>query len=137
MPGNKRKTGGKPKNGMTCAKKAATGKKASTPKTAALSGPCICLKVHLQGPNRLVAACDGDILGCSFKGDGVRLDVSKLFYFDEMVDGETFLRFLRTATMANLVGKHVVELAVGAGYINKDCVLLVQNVPHAQMLTNI
>ena len=137
MPGKKIKTGDTPKKGAVRAEKPATGKKDIAPKTAPPSGPCICLKVHVQGPNRLVAACDGDILGCLFKGDGVRLDVSKVFYSEEMVDAETFLRFMRTATMANLVGKHVVGLAVEAGYIDKDCIMVVQKVPHAQMMTYI
>jgi uncharacterized protein len=134
MPGNKKRTGTRKKKGEAPSRKASAAKKASKPKPAGPTGECICLKVHVQGPNRLVAACDGDILGCTFKGKEARLEVSKAFYFEEMVDAETLIRFLRTATMANLVGKNVVHLALEAGFIDKGRVLVVEGVPHAQLL---
>ncbi len=40
----------------------------------------ICIKVYTQGRERLVAACDPDIVGKTFRSDGLVLDVSESFY---------------------------------------------------------
>ena len=93
----------------------------------------ICIKVYTQGRERLVAACDQDILGKTFRSKGLVLDVAESFYHGDDVDEEALVNWLRLATVANLSGKVVVGIAVKNGFIDEDCVLDIGGVPHAQM----
>lgn len=94
----------------------------------------ICVKVYTQGRERLVAACDPDIVGKTFKSDGLVLEVSKSFYLGDEVDEEALVNWLRLATVANLSGKRTVEIAVANGFVDKGCVIVIGGVPHAQMM---
>jgi len=93
----------------------------------------ICIKIYTQGRERLVAACDADIVGKTFRSDGRVLEVSESFYHGDDVDEDALVNWLRLATVANLSGKLVVGIAVKNGFIDKDCVLEIGGVPHAQM----
>ena len=93
----------------------------------------ICMRIHVDQGHRLLAACDRDILGNEYKQDELHLKVNEKFYCDESVDKETFLRFLKTVDMANLVGELVVSAAVEAGYIDEEYVLRIDGIPHAQL----
>lgn len=93
----------------------------------------IVVKVYTQGSERLVAACDPDILGKTFTSEGLRLEVSESFYGSDETDEEALVNWLRLATIANLAGERTVAIAVEHGFIDRECVLLIGGVPHAQM----
>lgn len=93
----------------------------------------ITVKVHQRGNELLVAACDTDILGRTFKGNGLRLHVSESFYGGERLDEDGLVSRLQFATIANLVGRRTVEVAVKRGFVDPECVLVIDGVPHAQM----
>lgn len=93
----------------------------------------ICLKVYTQGRERLVAACDSDIVGKTFRSDGLVLQVSESFYHGDDVDEESLVNWLRLATVANLSGERTVGIAVEKGFVDRACVLRIGGVPHAQM----
>lgn len=93
----------------------------------------ICIKVYTQGRERLVAACDSDILGKTFRSEGLVLQVSESFYHGDEVDEEALVNWLRLATVANLSGKCTVDTAVEHGFVDRGCVLMIGGVPHAQM----
>jgi len=93
----------------------------------------ICIKVHTKGVERLVAACDSDIVGKTFSSGKLRLELSESFYKEDDGDEEMLVNWLRLATIANLAGKLTVGIAVKHGFIDADCVLVIGGVPHAQM----
>lgn len=93
----------------------------------------ICIKVYTQGRERLVAACDPDIVGKTFRSDGLVLEVSESFYHGDDVDEEALVNWLRLATVANLSGERVVAIAVKNGFVDEGCVIRIGGVPHAQM----
>jgi hypothetical protein len=93
----------------------------------------ICIKVYTQGREKLVAACDSEILGKTFKSNGLVLDVSESFYHGDDVDEEALLNWLRLATVANLSGKRAVDIAVENGFVDRGCVIEIGDVPHAQI----
>ena len=93
----------------------------------------IFLKIYSHGGETLVAACDADILGKTFKGKGLRITVSEGFYKGEDGDEELLVNRLQLATVANLVGKRTLEIAIRHGFVDPDCVLDIGGVPHAQM----
>ncbi|MEM3444350.1 MAG: DUF424 family protein [Thermoplasmata archaeon] len=94
----------------------------------------IYLKVHRRGAEVLVAACDASLVGKNLKDAHFSVYLSPEFYQGELVSDEAFLCYMRTATIANLFGKHTVGLAIKAGFIEKGNVLKIAGIPHAQMV---
>lgn len=89
---------------------------------------------YQQGTQRLVAACDEDLLGSSYAEGQFRLDVAKKFYDGLRVDAEELQQFLRQCTIANLVGPRAVGVAVELGIVQAENVKTVEGVPHAQYM---
>ena len=93
----------------------------------------ISVKVYKQGMETLVAACDLDIMGQTFRGKGLKIQVSEGFYKGEPCDEDTLVNRLEMATIANLVGERTIEIAVRRGFVDPGCVIDIGGVPHAQM----
>ena len=93
----------------------------------------ISIKVHSRGSELLVAACDSDLLGKTFRSGKLRIHVSREFYHAEECDEETLATRLEMASVANLVGRRAVDVAVAHGLVDPGCVLDIGGVPHAQM----
>src|ERR1041384_2483783 len=92
------------------------------------------VKAYQQGVQRLVAACDTELLDTSHREGQFKLDVPASFYDGLRVDSQGLGSYLRSATVANLVGKRSVDLAIGLGLVDPGNVLVVSGVPHAQFL---
>lgn len=92
------------------------------------------VKSYQQGVQRLVAACDEELLGTRHSEGKLRLDVAPGFYDGVRVDGETLASYLRGCTVANLVGPRTVDVAIGMGLVEPENVLHIGGVPHAQLL---
>ncbi|MGM0397847.1 MAG: DUF424 domain-containing protein [Halobacteriota archaeon] len=82
----------------------------------------------------LVTACDPDVLGETFEEGEVSLTVSEDFYGGEPLDEDAVVDSLARASVANLVGRQVVELAIEAGFVDEANVLEVDSTLHAQFL---
>lgn len=89
---------------------------------------------YQQGVQRLCAACDEELLDTHHREGRFRLDVPRTFYDGQRVEAETLLSYLRSATVANLVGERTVALAIEHGFVLVENVLRVEGVPHAQFL---
>ncbi|MFB6070656.1 MAG: DUF424 domain-containing protein [Halanaeroarchaeum sp.] len=82
----------------------------------------------------LVTVCDSDVLGETFEEGDVSLTVTEDFYGGEPRDEEDVVESLGRASVANLVGREVVELALDEGYVEEDNVLDIDSTLHAQFL---
>ncbi|MDI6855933.1 MAG: DUF424 family protein [Candidatus Thermoplasmatota archaeon] len=91
----------------------------------------ISLRVYRKGENVLLAACDAELLNKKISSSKFELEVGE-FYRDKLVNEERFLAHLELATIINLVGKKVVSLAVKAGLVDKENVIVINKIPHAQ-----
>jgi hypothetical protein len=92
------------------------------------------VKNYQQGLQRLLAACDEELLGTRHSEGKFRLDVAPTFY-DGLRVGEPELgHYLKACTVANLVGPRTVAVAVELGLVDPGNVLIVGGVPHAQVL---
>ncbi|MCT9094979.1 DUF424 domain-containing protein [Haloarchaeobius sp. HME9146] len=81
-----------------------------------------------------VSVCDPDVMGETFEEGPVSLTVSEEFYGGEHREEDEVLDSLRRATVANIVGKRSVDVAVEAGFIDEDAVLDIEGTLHAQLL---
>ncbi len=91
-------------------------------------------KNYQQGLQRLLAACDVELIGTRHQEGKLRLDVTASFYDGLRVDAATLQFYLRSCTVANLVGKRTVDLAIGLGLVEPTNILVIGGVPHAQLL---
>ncbi len=89
---------------------------------------------YQQGVQRLLAVCDADLLGSSFREGDRRLDVSEQFYGGEEADEAALRAGLGQCTMANLVGEKAIRVAIDIGLVNPENVQTVEGVPHAQYM---
>lgn len=93
----------------------------------------ICVRTYTKGVELLLAACDSDILGKTFKEGELQIECGR-FYDGEEVSVEEFITQLGQCTIANLVGKRTVEAAISEGFVDEGCVIWIGGVPHAQMV---
>lgn len=94
----------------------------------------IYVRIHAGRDERILAACDEEVLGQTFLGDGTKITVSEGFYNGELVTEEAFIERMKSATIINLVGEKVVMLAMSNGYVSEDCVMTIGSVKHAQVV---
>lgn len=90
------------------------------------------VKVHSHERERMVAACDEELLGRTIDGGKVRITVSEAFYGGEPLDEEGLVQRLGIATIINLVGNDVVDIAIREGFVSPDSVIEIGGVKHAQ-----
>ena len=95
----------------------------------------VSLKVYkVRNGGLMIAACNCDLLGKTFKDGKLVLDISKEFYGGEKVAAEAAIDMLRVATVANLVGEDAIRCGIAAGLIHKECVIMIGGIPHAQFV---
>ncbi|WP_135534982.1 MULTISPECIES: DUF424 domain-containing protein [Halostella] len=82
----------------------------------------------------LVAVCDDGVLGETFEEGDISITVSEEFYGGDEVDEAAVVDSLARATVANIVGREAVELAVDEGFVDEANVLEVETTLHAQLL---
>jgi hypothetical protein len=80
----------------------------------------------------LLAAADKSLIGKAFRQDRLHIEVNESFYGEVRVSEETFVSALGICTIANLVGKIVVGIAIREGFVDPDNVITISGVPHAQ-----
>jgi hypothetical protein len=84
----------------------------------------------------VVAICDEKLLGKKIfmKKKNLRIEVSKKFYGGKQISEEMAVKLMGKATIGNLMGKEIVELASRNGFIMKENVIFIDGVPHAQFV---
>lgn len=91
------------------------------------------LKIYKNGEHVLVAACDREVLGRTLKYGNTVVEINRVFYEGEHVSGEKLQEALQEATTANLFGEKTIECSIKYGLIDPDSVMIIDNVPHAQI----
>jgi len=94
----------------------------------------ITLRMRRYGEEMVMAACDKDLLGRTLREGDLRLEVSVSFYEGEDASEEMLVNRLAVATIANLVGERTVGAAIRHSFIDEECVIRIEGVPHAQMV---
>lgn len=95
----------------------------------------IVCRIHEHGEENLVAACDRDLLGESFREGELRIEVEPEFYDGGEISAANLGKQLDHATIANLTGQETVRAAIDLGFVDEANVLEIDGVPHAQFVT--
>mgnify|MGYP003301636622 CR=1 FL=1 len=93
----------------------------------------ISCRIHRGSGETIIAACDEEVLGKTFRGNGLKIEIGD-FYNGELIPPETFIERMRSFTIMNLVGERTISLAIEQGYVDKDSVITIGEVKHAQVV---
>jgi uncharacterized protein len=91
------------------------------------------VKTHESEARIVVAICDEDLIGKNFSEDEKQLNISERFYKGEKKSESEVVEIMKEATNLNLVGKKTIDLAIKNDIIEKESIITIKNVPHAQI----
>lgn len=89
-------------------------------------------KLHKNAKDAVVAICDEEILGQTFRGEKLKITINSGFYEGEILTEEELRAAIKNCTILNIVGNRAVALAIEEGVIDADCVIQIGEVKHAQ-----
>lgn len=92
------------------------------------------MKIYKTEGQIMVAVCDKSLIGRTFQEGELVLRVTEKFYKGISATEDEVSAALARATIANLVGEMTVACAVEGGYVDPELVLVIDGVPHAQMV---
>ena len=95
-----------------------------------------CYKLHrtrIETYELVLAICDKDLVGKKLRKEP-EFEVNKSFYCDKECNEEKALKLIKNCTIANLTGKKIVNLALEKKFITRENVILIGDVPHAQIV---
>ncbi len=90
--------------------------------------------VYDQQGEKLLAACDKNLLGKTLVEGELHLEVKESFYGGGEMDLEDLVDYFKSSTIANLVGEKTVNKAIDLGFGYEEDILMIQGVPHIQIV---
>lgn len=81
--------------------------------------------------SEVLAVCDEDLIGKTFRGKGLKLEASERFYRGKLVDEEELVNLIKNAKNINLVGKNSIKIAIKNNIIKKDDIIKIKTIPYA------
>ena len=92
------------------------------------------LKSYRYGKEVLIAICDCDLMGKRFTEGKLHVDINQDFFGDEKASNQEVEKALKSATIANFVGRQCVECAIELGYVHRENTIVIDGVSCAQMV---
>ncbi len=97
--------------------------------------PEFCYRVFRQGADVLLAISDSSIVGKTFEEGDLQIHASKEFYCDERCGREDAVKLMKSATIVNAVGNKIIGLMTKENLVDKDSILVIKGISHAQVVT--
>tara|TARA_Y100000294_G_C8429258_1_gene286114 strand:+ start:233 stop:544 length:312 start_codon:yes stop_codon:yes gene_type:complete len=93
------------------------------------------VKKHISHEGKIIIAiCDKDLLGKKFEQGELQLDLTSNFYKGDLVNEDEIKKILKNAHLMNIVGENSINFVVNNGFIKKENILKIDNIPYAQAL---
>ena len=94
------------------------------------------VKTHKDADGmRLFAICDPDLIGRRFEEGKRQLDINRSFYKGEEMDEDALRKLLTGTFTINACGKRSVELCILLGVVQRERVITIACVPHAEAMS--
>ena len=84
-------------------------------------------KMNYQG-SLMVNICDEELLGKNIESDTLNITITNEF-FNEIVNEDDITRLLKRCSIANLIGRRVVDKTLNLGLAKKDSIKVVSDIP--------
>ncbi len=91
----------------------------------------IYVKKNISQESEILAVCDEDLIGKTFKEDNLKLEITERFYKGDLVKNDEAISLMRKAKSINIAGKTSIKLALDSGIIEKENIIKIKNIPHA------
>lgn len=82
----------------------------------------------------VVAICDEKLFGKKIKFKDFKVEISKDFYGERLINDKIAVGAMKIADIGNLFGEEIVKLAKENGFIDDENIILIDGVPHAQFV---
>ncbi len=92
------------------------------------------VKLRKIGRNVVLAICDCDLLGKTLCENKIVFKIKDEFYNGGRTTVEEAVTMIENSTVVNMVGKNCVETAIKKGFVHPEAVLLIEGIPHAQIV---
>jgi len=92
----------------------------------------IAIRSYTRDTETILAACDEELIGRTFREGKAKLTVSKVFYCSEIVDESELKGMMLRATSMNLVGPRTIAIAKDLGLVHGT--ISIEGVEHAQVV---
>lgn len=92
------------------------------------------VNIKRWGGHVLLAMCDAEILGKTFRDKGIVFTVREEFYKGTKMDADEAVNLIDRSTIVNIVGQNIVTKAVERGFVHPEAILEISGVPHAQIV---
>lgn len=92
-----------------------------------------CSKIFREKYELVVAICDEELIGKQLRKKPP-FKATENFYFEKKIDEKKALELMKKATIGNLLGKKIVDLALKNKFITEENLILIGGVPHAQFV---
>lgn len=97
------------------------------------------IKIHKNQARDIITICDSDLIGKKFSDKyGLHIDVSERFYKGKKVSKEEAFNVVKEGknnlSIFNIVGKKSIDFALKNGAIEKDNMVIIKKIPHAQSI---
>ena len=93
------------------------------------------IKLHHSKTGEIVlAVCDEELLGKRLKlNERFSIEVSQSFYGGVLIARDDLDKYLKQATIVNMLGEKAVSYAMKKGFIVEKAVMRIGGVPHIQL----
>ncbi|MGE0015284.1 MAG: DUF424 domain-containing protein [Candidatus Methanomethylophilaceae archaeon] len=91
-------------------------------------------RIHRHGEERLLAACDEELVGKTFRDEVSKITLTEAFYGTEAISENTLAERMGSVTIMNLFGEGAVAAAIAKGYVLPENVMVVAGIKHAQVV---
>lgn len=92
------------------------------------------MNIRRTGNCTLLAACDAELLGKTLKEGKITFHVHEKFYKGSRVTLEEAVELIKQSTVVNMIGRRIVKKAIEHGFVHPDAVLIIEGIPHAQIV---
>ena len=91
-------------------------------------------RIYRHGEERMLAACDEELIGKTFRDGTSKITLTEAFYGNEPISEETLIERMGSVTIMNLFGERAVAAAIAEGYVSPENVMVVAGIKHAQVV---
>jgi len=93
------------------------------------------VKVHNRsGGKKIISICDKELVGKKFNEKKIQLDLSSNFYKGKEKTEEDVRKIVKEAYILNIAGKKSVGFCLKEGWISKNNIMRIKNIPYATCL---
>lgn len=79
--------------------------------------------------NQMLNICDADLVGKDIQENELKMNISKSYYGEKLVDKEEAQNLLQNSSIINMVGKETISLSISLGIGSQNGVKKIDGIP--------